>query len=569
MKTDDQDLPLQRALHWERVKPDSVYLTQPVGGGQVETYTWRQVLDEARRMAAHLRSLDLEPGSRIGLVTANCAHFIICELAIWMAGHVTVALYPTLTADSVRYMLEHSETKLLFVGKGAGWKQMKSGVPEGLPIIALPLGPKDEPKQWRDIIAQQEPLSGDVTRPADDLAMVVYTSGTTGEPKGVVHSFRNMAAYAKGLCEVHEIFEEDRAISYLPLAHVYERALIETSSLYCGVQVFFVESLETFLDDLRRARPTIFHSVPRLWLKFQLGVFEKVPPKRLELLLKIPVVSTYIRRKILSGLGLESVRVAASAAAPIPPEVLDWYGSLGLELLEGYGMSENFGYSHTTVTGRKRVGYVGEPLPGVEQRLSEEGEVLVKSPASMLGYFKDEATTKASFTDDGFLKTGDRGEIDDQGRLKITGRVKELFKTSKGKYVAPAPIENLLNNHPSIESACVMGVGKPQPYALLVLAPEQRPRLDSNETRPAVEGELESLLVEVNQRIEAYEHLAFLSVVRDDWTVDNGMLTPTMKVKRSLIEDAYRAREDAWYAEKRKVLVEDAAKPSASAGSPS
>src|SRR5690606_24909900 len=208
--------------------------------------------------------------------------------------------------------------------------------------------------------------------------------------------------------------------------------------------VFFSESIGAFVHDMQRARPTLFISVPRLWLKFQHGVFAKVPEKRLSLLLKIPILSHFVKKKVLRGLGLDACRFAGSGSAPIPEELLTWYHDLGLELLEGYGMSENFCYSHISAPGRARVGYVGEPYPEVEQRINELGEIEVKSPGNMLGYFKAPEKTAETITPDGFLKTGDIGEIDAEGRLKITGRVKDLFKTSKGKYVAPAPIENRL-----------------------------------------------------------------------------------------------------------------------------
>ena len=424
---------LEAVFHWERTRPDRPWLTQPMGGGVVRDLTWRVAVDEARRMAAHLRARGLPPGSSIAILTKNCAHFFLADLAIWMAGHVAVPLYPTANATTIRQILTHSEARLLFVGKLDAWPSQAPGVPAGLPLIALPLAPKLDAPTWDELIAKTEPLGGAPTRSPDDLATIIYTSGSTGVPKGVMHSFGAMAASCRAMLATISTSPEDRVLSYLPLAHVAERVAVECPSMFTGGRVFFAESLETFVDDLKRARPTLFFTVPRLWQKFQQGVFGKMPPAKLDRLLSIPIVSSLVKRKILKGLGLDSVRLAASGAAPMSHELMSWYRRLGLELLEGYGMTENFACSHATRPGRVRVGYVGEPYAGVDCRISDEGEVQIKSPGMMLGYFKAPELTAEAFTPDGYLRTGDRGEIDELGRLRITGRVKELFKTSQGQ----------------------------------------------------------------------------------------------------------------------------------------
>ncbi len=338
------------------------------------------------------------------------------------------------------------------------------------------------------------------------------------------------------------------------MAHAFERWMVEHVSLVTGFQVFFMESLDTFVQDLRRARPTLFISVPRLWQKFQLGVFNKMPRSRLDLMLRIPLLNNVIRKRVLAALGLEHVRFAGSGSAPIPAELIDWYRRLGLELLEGYGMTENFNYSHVSTPGRVRVGYVGEPYPGVEVRISEEGEIQVKSPGNMMGYYKMPEQTEAAFTEDGFLKTGDRGEIDDLGRLKITGRVKELFKTSKGKYVAPAPIENKLLLHDRIEMACVGGSGQPAAHGLVMLSEEGRKEAADQAGREALAASLAAQLEDINAGLDAHERLQFVAVTTDEWTVENGMLTPTLKLKRRSVEERYGANVDAWYGERQPVI---------------
>lgn len=556
MHIEASDLILERAYTWEKQRPNEIYMTQPTGGGQVRTYSWAATLDESRRMAAYLQSFGFPPGSKIALLSKNCAHFIMAELAIWMAGYVSVALYPTLQQETVRYILDHSESKLLFVGKLDGWEAMQPGVPAALPRVSFPSSPPNDYPTWDTLVKLTPPIAGEPTRSPDETALLVYTSGSTGQPKGVEHSFRAVAAAGKGFSQGLGIHQRDRMLSYLPLAHVFERGALEALSLYLGNQVFFADSLDTFVGDIKRAQPTVFHSVPRLWLKFQQGIHAKIPAPKLARLLRIPLVGRLLRKLLLRQLGLSHARIAISGSAPIPPELIEWYRGLGLELLEGYGMSENFAYSHVSLPGRSRVGYVGNALPGVQHRISPEGEVLIKSAADMKGYYKQPELTRASFTDDGFLKTGDRGEIDAEGRLKLTGRVKELFKTSKGKYVAPAPIENLLLADPLLEMACVSGAGEPQPFALLVLAEHVRKQLASGGDRSAVEDGLKQLLHRTNRQLEEHERLGFLVVVRDPWTIDNGFLTPTLKVKRSVVEEAYASRVSGWYGEKRPVLWE-------------
>ena len=536
----------------ERAHPDAVYLTQPIGGGQVVDYTWAQALDQARRMAAHLQSRGMEPGARIAILSKNSAHFIIAELAIWIAGGTTVAIFPTETADTIRYVLEHSGASLLFVGKLDTWQQQTPGIPAGLPCIALPLSPPTTFETWDAIIARTPPVTGRPARTATDLAMLIYTSGSTGQPKGVMHNFERITAASLGI--VNELKSRvgaerhNRVLSYLPLAHVFERAWVECGSLVDGnTHLYFAESLDTFLQDLNRARPTTFISVPRLWLKFQQGVFSKMPPQKLDRLLRIPFLGRMVGRKVLKGLGLDQALLAGSGSAPIPAELISWYRRLGLNLSEGYAMTEDFAYSHNSTDAINAPGYVGIPMPGVQVRMSEEGEVLIKSPGQMVGYYKRPDLDAESFTADGFFHTGDRGEIRADGLLKLTGRVKELFKTSKGKYVAPAPIENRLNAHPLVEQALVSGVGQSSAYALVVLAEDLRPKLGDPVVRAGVQQSLGDLLREVNQAVADYEQLRMIVVAPQAWTIENGMLTPTMKIRRSRIEAEFEAQLAHWY----------------------
>lgn len=550
--------PVEGLLHWASVKPNDVYLTQPHDGGEITEYTWSEVAAHMRLMAGYLNELDLAPGSSVAYISRNCAHSIITDLAIWMAGFVSVPLYPSLNSKTIAYILEHSETQILFVGPLDDWSGMRPGIPNSLPTILFP-GASDQQqtddcRTWEQAVATATPLDEPVPREQEELARLIYTSGSTGVPKGVMIAFRSMEASGRLVMPLlKELEEEERVISYLPLAHVFEAAIVETSSLYHGFHVFFSEGLHTFAADLKRARPTIFHSVPRLWVKFQQAVLSKLPQAKLDELLSNEATAQPTRLQVLSQLGLQDAKVAITGSAPLSPQVQNWYRDLGLELLEGYAMSEDYCISHLSLPGRSRVGYVGHPVTDVQRRIADNGEVQLKSPGEMLGYFKAPEKTAETFTDDGWFQTGDLGETDEDGRLRITGRLKEIFKTSKGKYVAPVPIESHLG-HPLIEVVCVSGANQPQPYVLMMASAAAAEALATDAGRETLETELTALIDKVNPGLDPHENLAFAVVTQDAWTIENGMLTPTMKIKRDVIEGKYADQVDAWYAAGKKVV---------------
>ncbi len=548
----DPQSPLECAYRWADKRPHAIHLTQPYRGALIREWTWRDMMIDVRRMAAHLKSRDLPPRSQIAIISKNCAWWMMADLAIWMAGHVSVPVYPTLPASDVRYILEDSETRLVFFGKLDHPDDIRAGIPEHLPIIHFPRavtdGVADTDESWDAIMRRTEPLEGEPLPDPDAMATIIYTSGSTGRPKGVMHSHRGLVASGLGIMNQIDLHPTDRWLSYLPMSHSLERWSGEMGSLVAGYRLFFAESLDTFVQDLRRARPTLFISVPRLWQKFQLGVFHKLPEKRLAMLLRLPVVRDVIRRKVLEGLGLEAVRFAGSGSAPIPPPLLQWYRDLGLELLEGYGMTENMCLSHVNRPGRVLVGSVGEAYDGVECRLGDGGEILVKSPADMMGYWKLPEVTAESFTEDRFLRTGDVGTIDAMGRLRITGRVKEIFKTSKGKYIAPAKIENLLQTHEDVEAVCVAGAEQPQPFGMVMLGDDARARIADPAAKAELEASLRDHLARVNEQVAGFERLPFIVVVSESWTSENGFLTPTFKIKRRVLERVYGPLVDGWYA---------------------
>jgi len=548
------DLPLERIYRWERERPESIFLTQPYDGGKLRDWTWGQAVFESRRMAHWLKAQGWEPGSRVAILSRNCAWWILADVAIWMAGHVTVPIYPSLKAPTIRRILEHCEARACFLGATDEPETAQAGIPAGVVCVRFPTAADGDGPTWEALVAAHPPLEGCPVRPADDLSTIIYTSGTTGNPKGVMHRFAACGYDAKVLSELIGLTRQERALSYLPLAHIVERVM-EGTAFYRGFRIYFTEGIDRFLSDLARARPTIFLSVPRLLLKFQQGVFAKIPERKLQRLLRIPILNWVVRKRILRGLGLQDVITAASGAAPLPPEVLLWYRKLGLNLGEGYGMTETW-VTHLPAPGAVRPGYVGAAIAGVEAKVDEHGELLIRSPMNMLGYFKDPEGTRACFTADGFFRTGDLAQIEADGQLKIVGRVKEQFKTSKGKYVMPSPIESQLLAHPVVEACCLMGAGLPRPFAVVLLAEEARKTTARLAERAGVEETLLNLLNTVNTQLDPHEQLGFVAVAAGPWTVGNGLVTPTLKIKRNVLESRYQACVDEWIRQNRPVVWE-------------
>lgn len=537
--------------------PNSPCFVQPTGNGDLIHFSWGEVAQQARRLAGYLRSLNLESESRISIMSGNCAYWIIADLAIWLAGHISVPIYPVLNGRSVRQILDHSESQVLFAGKLEDWEDIRTGVPSDVHIVTFPLNssvPPQAGKCWEEIQSDYEPIHDSPRPDLEDLATIIYTSGTTGTPKGVMHSFKNLAIVGSASGDMYDISDKDRKLSYLPLAHVGERASVEINQIYYGYTVYFSWSLETFAEDLKRARPTLFFAVPRIWQKFQQQVHTKIPSRKLNLLLRLPIIKRYIVKKLLSGLGLDQTRVAISGSAPLSTQLINWYRNIGIELLEGYGMTENFAFSHASRAGQSRIGYVGTPSIGVECKLSPKGEILIKTPAATVGYYKEPDLTQELFDPDGYIRTGDIGEIDSKGRLKITGRVKEIFKTSKGKYVAPAHIEDQLLKNDAIEQVCVTGANLPQPIALTTLSNSSKLTPVAGKGKAVLNESLLSTLRETNSRLDKHEKLSKLVIIEDEWSIETDLITPTLKIKRAKIEQKYNQFFDNWVAREDDVI---------------
>ena len=529
--------------HWEKSIPDEVYLRQPQDGKWI-TYTWKQVGEEARKMASYLKKQGLPPKAHVGIVSKNCAHWIIADLAIMMCGYVSVPFYPTLVGDQLGQVIKHSEIQFLFVGKLDEWKKMKPGIPKELPTVAFPENAVKELDQWYDKIKDEKPFDQSPAPADEDICTIIYTSGTTGTPKGVIYNHLQLKLVAAAGSQTISFREKrHRFFSYLPLCHVAERQIVELASLQSGGVVSFAESIDSFLNNLKDASPTIFFAVPRIWTKFQMGVLEKMPQKKLDTLLKIPILNNVVRKKIRKGLGINDAEYCFTAAAPCPPSMHKWYNALGVQLLELYGMTENVGACTVMTADNVVIGTVGKPHKGAELKIAEDsGEILMNAPWIMQGYYKEPALT-AEVLQNGWLHTGDMGEIDKDGNLKITGRVKDTFKTSKGEFIVPGPIEwgYALNNY--IEQICVLGRELPQPVALLVLS-----ELGRKKSREELETSLVATMDSVNEGLIDYEKVKKIVVMKEPWTVENGILTPKLSIKRNVLEGNYEENLQSWYA---------------------
>jgi long-chain acyl-CoA synthetase len=546
-------LPLEKFYHWEKTIPTKIFLRQPINGQWID-FTYQKTGEEIRKIASGLRALNLPPKSKVALLSKNCAHWIMADMAIWMAGHTSVPLYPTITAATINQILVHSESAAIFIGKLDDYEHQKSGIPDHVQKISFPLYGINEGLLWNDLLANNQPLSDEVKRDGSDLITISYTSGTTGIPKGAMMTFDN---FAIGVTMANENLDKyiklqpyPRYFSYLPLSHVAERMVVELNCLYTGGTVSFAETLDSFGKNLADTQPNLFFGVPRIWAKFQEKILEKMPQKKLSMLLKIPVINSIIRKKIQKGLGLAEATICISAAAPIPVDLLLWFKSLGIIIREVYGMTENSAISHANLE-KIKIGTVGHPYLGVESRISEEGEVQTRQAATMIGYYKEPELTAEMFTLDGFLKTGDQGSVDSEGYLTITGRIKDLFKTDKGKYVAPAPIEMKLLANTDIEQVCVVGMGIPQPIALTVVSAS-----GNQKSKEDLIASLSQTIKEVNPQIEHHERMVKVVIMKNGWSIENGLMTPTLKVKRNEVEKIHLPKYPMWYTKEGMVVWE-------------
>lgn len=531
------EYPVSRLQYWAQTKPNTVYLTQPIGGRTIK-YSWSRVLTEVSVMASYLQKY--EKGSHIAIFSLNCAHWIMADLAIQMAGHISIPIYPTASKKSVEGILEHAETCAVFIGKLFEPEQDLQVIPDHLDKIAIYQAHANMPF-FDAVVAQGQPIESPHQPDPTDLISIIYTSGTTGEPKGVMVAYRAVQASMDLIKNIIVVNQDDRFVSYLPLAHVAERMAVEFGALYHGAHVSFIRSLDTFTKDVKKAQPTIFFGVPRIWSKIKTSIEDKLGgAEKVHRLFMKPLIGTVLKKLLIRKLGFQNIRFALCAAAAVNLDVLKWYSQLGLKLNEAYGMSETCGLSHMMTQSQNRMGSVGKVIPGCECQLTEEGEILLRNPAMMVGYYKQADLTAKTLDADGWLHTGDLGSVDHHGYLYITGRVKDIFKTSKGKYIAPAPIEKIFQSELGLEHVLLMGDGFNQPF--LVVSTFDSPH--ANDLHSFIQ-QCEQSLESVNKQLEKHERLSHLFISDQAWTTENGLLTPTMKNKRASIERLYHLKAES------------------------
>ncbi|MEH6593499.1 MAG: AMP-binding protein [Halioglobus sp.] len=521
--------PLEMFYQWERETPEQVYLRQPSALVWQE-YTWRQVADQVRRIANFLRGKDYPQGSRIAIWSANSKDWPIVDLAIMLSGHISVPIYPGQDTASANYILNHSEAKLVFAGAFDQHANVQDALVEGMETVAMLGCAIDCETSLEAIIESYPPYTESPIPNPEDTFTIIYTSGTTGNPKGVMHMHQTPGHVVPGLTASFGLGdEENRLFSFLPMSHAAERIIVEMASLYANASISFSEGLETFGDEIRSVQPTFFFAVPRLWVKFKEGIDAKVPPSAQAQL------SDEQKAGLATQLGLGKARLILTGSAPCPRDVQDWFLNMGIALRDGYGMTENFVHGCAWIKDDQPLaGCVGQPMdPSVQVRLSGTGEIQFKSKGLMKGYYLNPEKTAEVF-DDGWYCSGDSGKFDEDGNLWVTGRVSEVFKTSKGKFIVPTKLENYFGRSNNLAQFCIMGHGLDQPV-LLVTPSETGAALD----REMLKSALEALLVEVNAEMPSYERVGQIYVC-PEWTIENTLLTPTMKLKRKQIEEAYR-----------------------------
>lgn len=539
--------------HWAEACPDRVWLRERAGDLR-QQWTWQQARNESQAIAAWLESEYGTAGTRIGILSKNRAHWFLADLAVAASGHVSVPLFTTLTPDTVDYILNFSEVQLLILGQADNWEQVRGVVPANTRVLTLPgvKGP-DDALRWEDVLAQYAGQNAKHVCRHDELMTIVFTSGTTGLPKGVMQTHDSMLVPMRRMPAAAGLRQHSRFLSYLPLSHIAERQLVAMNSLNLCGEVSFNENLTTLVRDMGETRPTFFFGAPRVWEMLRQGIVAKIGSQAAfdQAFESDPEA---MGQKIRTLLGFGDYDYLLSAAAPIATSLLHWYERLGITLLEGFGQTEAMLLIMNTKE-QRRTGSIGKPLAGVEYRLSEEGELLCKADACAPGYYKQAEKTAETFVD-GWVHTGDKARVDEDGFIFLTGRVKDYFKTIHGKFVAPVPIEDAFAANKDVEQLCLLGRGYSKTVMVCVLSAQAQ-----SKSAAELEASLCATATSVNAAAERHERIGAVITTTTPWTIENGVLTPTLKIKRDQVEARFgeRAQQLAMTAaEQGELLVEHA-----------
>ena len=456
--------------------------------------------------------------------------------------------------------MDYGDVDLIFIGKIETWEDIKNDIPLQLPVIKFPnykgFSIVDRGEEWFDFLGKYNSMKNPNIPKLSDLWTIIFTSGTTGNPKGVKLSYFAIDE-TKNITEKENPLKVDFSgnnsfISYLPLNHIAERVVVEHVCLRFGGSLSFVESIDSFAKNLRDIQPHIFFAAPRIWTKFQLGILGKLSQNKLDILTKIPIISGIIKNKLKKGLGLNRARSTVSGSAPLSISTIEWFRKVGIYITNGYGMTENCAIC-SQVDGRnfKKLDSVGRAQYGAEIKIDEpSGEVLMRGPYVMDGYYKNEELTSKTLVD-GWLHTGDKGYLDIDKYLYITGRVSDSFKTSKGEFIEPLTLESYFADIQEIEEICITGLGLAQPIGLVQLS-----EIGKLTPKDELSEILEAKLADINADLENYKKISTLVIVRDEWTEQNKILGPTLKIKRGNVEEMYSSKYSLWTANNSKIIWE-------------
>lgn len=534
----ENQLLCQQILQKEQTCGDHIYLRQP-HEGQWQEMTWAEVVRQARQVAALLTQAGLKRGDCVSVFSKNCAEWLIADFGITLAGMINVPLFPNQNKQTIDYILHHADVKLVFIGKLDSHNRTRAFISDDYKTINFPYHLNlSTTYQWEDVL-NCEPMTDIVMPDPEEMYTIIYSSGTTGDPKGIVFTHGAVSRYMDTLyADLNRLVPLNKThhlLSYLPLAHVYERSTVQLASLVIDCDVSFVESLERFSKNLNDVQPTLFTAVPRIWSMFKQRIEQQIEKKKIGWLLHVPLVSRIVKRNIKKQLGLSRADLCVSGAAHLPSAVVDFFKTIDIDIQEGSGQTEDFGYTTLTMRDDIKPGFVGIARYGVELKQSDAGELLVHSPCLMKEYYKDHNLTMNTFTEDGWLKTGDLVEIDSKNRVKILGRISENFKNQKGEFVAPAGIEDKFLTTGLIEHCCL--VGKMLPSNILLVNLSSAADLKDE---GSIKDTLRQLQHDVNRDLKTHEKISHMLVIKEPWTIANHCLTPTMKIRRRSIEAAYQ-----------------------------
>ncbi|HEX9856398.1 MAG TPA: long-chain fatty acid--CoA ligase [Acidimicrobiia bacterium] len=563
-------------------------------GEEWKATTWGAFAGEVRAAARALIALGIQTGDAINILGFNRPEWTTIDVAAMAVGAVPAGIYTTNSPAECQYIIAHCEAPLVVLENENQWKKIEQirGELPALRHVVMMKGTDiddDMAMSWEEFIAKGAGVADsevdarvEALSP-DGLATLIYTSGTTGVPKGVMLSHDNLVWTASQALPLFGLNSSERTLSYLPLSHIAEQVFTIHAPAMSGWSVYFAESIERLVDNLEEVKPTVFFAVPRVWERFQAGVRAKLEEEhgakakiidwargvasRVQhlgfegkkpsggLALQYGLAQKLVFAKVKSALGLSEARVMATSAAPISPEVLEFFASLDLPVYEIYGQSEDTGPTSLNTVGATKVGSVGRPYPGSEVKIAADGEILAKGRHVFLGYYKDPRATAETLVD-GWLHSGDLGEIDDDGFLWITGRKKDIIITAGGKNVAPKLIESGIKDHQLVSEVVVIGDRRKFLSAVITLDEEATAKFmadgghdgephESEEVRAEIQKAVDS----VNEHLARVEQIKVFAILDRQLSIEAGELTPTLKVKRNKVADHFSAEIDAMYGE--------------------